>query len=266
MIKKQNTSSFFNENGFAIIKNKFSKEAKDIKSEIIDYLNFFGKKNNLTDGKDKNYDLLVKKVMIPGTKLRTFIYDSAPFLESIQKLNHHPYIKKFLKEFGYKKPVCVDMGNIRFDIRNKKEIKFLRGIHQDVRSIKSKKTVTIWIPITKVDRKHGTVVMYPKTQNFGLIKHTYKPNLLIDKKDLPLKINNMEKNKFVINANPGDIIVFNCFTLHRSEKAKIDKVRSVIQLTYTDISEVDMTDNLFFLNSEFDAFAKKDKSLNSTLK
>ena len=106
----------------------------------------------------------------------------------------------------------------------------------------------------------------PKTQNFGLIKHKYKPNLLIDNKDLPLKINKMEKNKIVINANPGDIVVFNCFTLHRSEQAKLDKVRSVIQITYTDISEVDMTDNLFFLNSEFDAFAKKDKSLNSTLK
>ena len=49
-------------------------------------------------------------------------------------------------------------------------------------------------------------------------------------------------------------------------KSKIDKVRSVIQSPYTDISEVDMTNNLFFLNSEFDAFAKKDRSLNSTLK
>ena len=120
MIKKQNTSSFFNENGFAIIKNKFSKEVKDIKLEVIDHLNFFGKKNNLTSGKDKNYDDLVKKIMIPGTKLRTFIYDSAPFLTSIQKLNHHSYIKKFLKEFGYKKPVCVDMSNIRFDMKKKK--------------------------------------------------------------------------------------------------------------------------------------------------
>ena len=44
---------------------------------------------------------------------------------------------------------------------------------------------------------------------------------------MPLKINNMEKNKFVINANPGDIIVFNCFTLHRSEQAKIDKVKII---------------------------------------
>ena len=44
MNKKQNTSEFFNKNGFAIIKNKFSKEVKDIKLEVIDYLNFFGKK------------------------------------------------------------------------------------------------------------------------------------------------------------------------------------------------------------------------------
>ena len=104
MNKKQNTSEFFNKkNGFAIIKNKFSKEVKDIKLEVIDYLNFFGKKNNLTTGKDKNYDYLVKKIMVPGTKLRTFIYDSAPFLTSIQKLNHHPYIKKnFLKNLGIK--------------------------------------------------------------------------------------------------------------------------------------------------------------------
>jgi len=266
MIKKTNTSKFFNENGFVIIRNKFKKEVKNIKSEIIDYLNFFGKKNKLTSGQDTDYDYLVKKIMIPGTKLRTFIYDSAPFLESIQKLNHHPHIKKILKEFGYKKPVCVDMSNIRFDIKKKNELKFLRGIHQDIRSIRSKKTVTIWIPVTKVNKKYGTVVMYPKTQNFGLIKHKYKPNLLIENKNLPIKINRMEKTKYVVNANPGDIVIFNCFTLHRSEKAKVDKVRSVIQITYTDISEVDVRNNLFFLNSEFDAFAKKDKSLNSTLK
>tara|TARA_B110000027_G_C16118527_1_gene301490 strand:+ start:694 stop:1494 length:801 start_codon:yes stop_codon:yes gene_type:complete len=266
MSNLQNSSSFFNENGFAIIKGKFFEEVKDIKLEIIDYLNFFGKKNNLTSGKDLDYDYLVRKIMIPGTKLRTFLYDSAPFLESIQKLNHHSYIKEFLKDFGYKKPVCVDMSNIRFDIKDKNEIKFLRGIHQDVRSIRSKKTVTIWIPVTKVDQDHGTVVMYPKTQNFGLIKHVYKPNLLIEENNLPKNINELENNKFIIDANPGDLVVFNCFTLHRSEQARVDKVRSVIQITYTDINEVNMEDNLFFLNSEFDAFAQKDKSLQSTLK
>ena len=30
------------------------------------------------------------------------------------------------------------MSNIRFDMKNKKELKFLRGIHQDIRSIRSK--------------------------------------------------------------------------------------------------------------------------------
>ena len=44
MSNLQNSSSFFNENGFAIIKGKFFEEVKDIKLEIIDYLNFFGKK------------------------------------------------------------------------------------------------------------------------------------------------------------------------------------------------------------------------------
>ena len=122
MSNLQNSSAFFNINGFAIIKDKFFQEVKDIKVEIIDYLNFFGKKNNLTSGKDNDYDYLVRNIMIPGTKLRTFIYDSAPFLQSIQKLNHHPYIKEFLKDFGYKKPVCVDMSNIRFDINDKNEI------------------------------------------------------------------------------------------------------------------------------------------------
>ena len=120
---------------------------------------------------DKNYDYLVKKIMVPGTKLRTFIYDSAPF-NKYTKIKSSSIYKKFLKEFGYKKPVCVDMSNIRFDMKNKKELKFLRGIHQDIRSIRSK-TVTIWIPITKVDKKYGTVVMYPKTQNLGLLKHIY---------------------------------------------------------------------------------------------
>ena len=42
--------------------------------------------------------------------------------------------------------------------------------------------------IIKVDQDHGTVVMYPKTQNFGLIKHVYKPNLLIEENNLPKNI------------------------------------------------------------------------------
>ncbi len=262
---KKNNKNFFNENGFDIIRGKLTENVAQIKKDVIEYLNYFGKKHGITDGNDTNYDDLVKKIMVPGTKLRTFIYDSTPFIESIQKLNHHPYLREYLKSVGYRNPVCVDMSNIRFDIAKENEKKFLRGIHQDVRSIRSKKTVTIWVPITKVDKDHGTVVMYPKTHQYGLIKHIYNPNLLIEEKDLPENYDLLEKKKYVVEAEPGDIVVFDCFALHRSETAKIDKVRSVIQITYTDISEVDVEDGFFFLNSNYDAFAKKDKSLKSTL-
>ena len=263
---KPNSKKFFDTNGFAIIRGEFVKEINEIQKELLEYLNFHAKKNGLIDKKVSNYDLLVKKLMKPKTKLRTFIYDSVPLLPTVQALNHNPKLKKILKSLGYKIPISSDIANIRFDIRKKNEVKFLRGVHQDVRSIKSKKTVTIWIPLTKVDYQNGTVAMYPKTQNKGLYKHSYNPNLLVPEKYLPRSFDKMERNKFIIDANPGDVAIFNCFTLHRSEVSKVDRIRSCVQLTYTDLSELNHKDGLFFLSKDFKAFARKDKSLNSTLK
>ena len=41
---------------------------------------------------------------------------------------------------------------------------------EDTRDIKYKikKTVTLWMPITKVDESHGSVILYPKTLKYGL--------------------------------------------------------------------------------------------------
>lgn len=264
---RTDTAEFFNKQGFALVRNFFLKEVTEIKNEIIDYLNFFGKKHNLINERIDDYDQLVKKIMIPGTKLRTFIYDSIMLRPSIQKINHSTKLKQILKDFGYSNPTSVDMGNVRFDIKSKTESRFLRGIHQDVRSIHSKKTVTIWLPITEVNNQRGTVVMYPETHNSGLYKHIYKPNLLIEHDNLPKSLDELEKNKFLIEANPGDVAIFNCFCLHRSEESKIDTVRSVIQFTITDIAAVDVDDGFFFLKNEYEAFARKpeQKDLNSTL-
>ena len=266
MVSKEDTKDFFLSNGYAVVRNKFKDQILEIKSELIDYLNFFAKKNGLLKEDCKDYDKLAKIVMVPGSKLRTFIYDSIPFLTRVQKLNHHPYLNELLKSFGYKKPVCVDMCNIRIDIKAENEKKFLRGIHQDIRSIKSKKTVTLWMPITKVDESHGSVILYPKTHKYGLIKHIYDPNLLIQDEDLPENLKELEKRKVILDAEPGDIAVIDCFNCHSSKESEVDKVRSVILTTYTDIYEVDLKDNLFFLERDYEAFAKKDQSLNSTLK
>ena len=72
-------------------------------AEIKDALSSADKARENAEKASKDYDDLVKKIMIPGTKLRTFIYDSAPFLTSIQKLNHHSYIILFLKKTAAKK-------------------------------------------------------------------------------------------------------------------------------------------------------------------
>ena len=263
----ENTKKFYDINGFNLIRNVFSEKVKNIKEEIKDFLKYYGKKNNLING-NENYDDLVKKILKPGTKLRTFVYDSVYLINSIQELNRDSFIRDHLCKLGFKKPVSFDMGNVRFDINKPNEIKFLRGIHQDIRSIKTKKTVTIWIPLTNVNIENGTVVMYPGTQNDGIYSHIYDPNLLIPIDKLPRPLEILEKNKYIINASPGDVAIFNCFTLHRSEPAKIDTVRSVIQFTFTDIYVFDEKDDLFFLAAKYEPFSKKDEEIKkiSTLK
>ena len=121
------------------------------------------------------------------------------------------------------------------------------------------------MPITKVDSTHGSVVLYPRTHKYGLFKHVYDPNLLIQDEDLPEKFEELEKRKIILDAEPGDIAIIDCFNCHSSKESEVDKVRSVILTTYTDIYEVDLKD-LFFLERDYEAFSKKDKTLNSTLK
>ena len=255
------TKDFYKEHGLSIIRKALIKETESVMKEVLNFLVFYGKKNNLING-DEKYDDLVRKIMVPQTKLRTFIYDSVPLLNSIQDLKHNPLLRKHLKTLGFKNPVAVDMGNVRFDIKKESEKKFLRGVHQDIRSIKTKKTITMWIPLTEVNQKRGTVVIYPGThRDTALYEHIYDPNLVIPNDKLPKSLEDLEKEKYIINAKPGDICLFDCFVLHRSQPAEIDCVRSVLQFTYTDIDEFNEKDNLFFLSSEFQAFARKEESL-----
>ena len=200
------TKNFYNKHGFNLLKNIYVKEIKKIKEEIHNYLIYFGKRNKLING-NENYDDLVQKIMIPGSKLRTFIYDSVPLLNSIQDLKRNNYIRKHLHKLGFKNPVAFDMGTVRFDINKKEETKFLRGIHQDIRSIKTKKTVTVWIPLVEVNNINGTVVIYPGTQNYGLLNHIYDPNLLIPEDQLPKKIKYLD-NDGISSVKQNDIIVY----------------------------------------------------------
>ena len=101
-------------------------------------------------------------------------------------------------------PLSTDFPSVRVDIADEK--KFLRGPHQDVGSVISKNCATIWIPLTEVNDRRGTVALYKNTHKQKLRKQIFISRENLINNEVSLQGVNL-KSRIVIDAKPGDLII-----------------------------------------------------------
>tara|TARA_B100001059_G_C17834209_1_gene586798 strand:- start:1635 stop:2426 length:792 start_codon:yes stop_codon:yes gene_type:complete len=239
----------FEDKGFIILKNIIKKKIiKNIISEIEIITNDQIKKNNLNSG-NKNFKNLIKFAFKDKkSDIRFFLYHRLRSLPSVQNLCFSDEFTKILKSLGQKVPACVQKPTIRFDFAEE-NIHKLKA-HQDIRAILCSKCITIWIPITSVNKINGTIRVYKKSHKEGLLNHSFDKNNQCVIKNMKL----LDKYNYEdINADAGDIIIMNSFCAHSSVKGKKNSMKINIQSFYNDLSQINMNDEYYTLKNIPDA-------------
>tara|TARA_Y100000768_G_scaffold63599_1_gene43717 strand:- start:19344 stop:20135 length:792 start_codon:yes stop_codon:yes gene_type:complete len=251
-IKLKSEIKNFKRDGVIVLKNVINKKITNkIISEIKIITNDQLNKNNIKI-KNKKFENLIKFAFKnKKSELRFFLYHRLRSLPMVQSLCFSNELMVLLNNLGHKIPSCVQKPTIRFDFAE--EDKFKLKPHQDIRAILSKKCITIWVPLTKVNKKNGTIRVYKRSHEEGLLSHIFDRNNQVVIKNLK----KMQKYDFIdIDASEGDMIIMNSFCVHSSVKGEKNSIKINIQSFYNDLTEINMKDKYYNLQQIPDASKK----------
>jgi len=205
----------YNEEGYIHCKGILLDEINALINELTIIIKDQLKKNHIPTDEHEDFTTLIKKIMRPKTKERQFIYDIAPRIDTIRKIQVSEKIRDRVKALGFEVPFVTNLATVRMDFSGEDETKYLKGPHQDLRLIRSKKCCTVWFPLTPCNTENGSIIFYPRTHKQGIIKHELVLNLEIPRDQLP-------NNKVLLNVAPGDVLIFDSFSIHESKAGTLN--------------------------------------------
>tara|TARA_B110000027_G_scaffold131253_1_gene155239 strand:- start:2630 stop:3370 length:741 start_codon:yes stop_codon:yes gene_type:complete len=161
--------------------------------------------------KEKNFETLFNE-----TKERNLIYKKLQNLNSVRSIVHKVCNKfekhKIYKKLGFKVPFITN-GLI---LSLPKENDNLNPLHQDIYNFYSYNFIKIWLPLTQVSNKNGSMLAYKSSNSLGFIEPKYKNNNSTYP-EIEKKFTKGFK-EVIFNLNPGDCVIFDPFLLHKSVK------------------------------------------------
>ena len=245
-------SKKYEDSGMLILRNFINKKTINKIIKEIETVTYDQIKKNKLNSKPKNFSKLIKYAFKDkDSEIRFFLYHRLRSIPTLQSLCFSNNITETLKKLYHNLPACVQKPTIRFDFPEESVHKL--NAHQDIRAIISSKCTTVWIPITSVNKKNGTIKVYKNSHKLGLIDHT------MDKNNQSMISNyNILKDfeEIVIDANPGDVILMNSFCLHSSVKGQKNTLKVNIQAFYNDLKEININDKYYNLKNIPDAGKK----------
>ena len=154
--------------------------------------------------------------------------------EISQDINFFLEKNKIYKSLKFKVPSITNALIISLP----KDTKNLNPLHQDIYNFFSFNFIKIWIPMTKVDEKHGSMEMFKGSNIMGFVK----PKFQNKKSTYPVINKNLIKNydSEILDLEPGSVVIFNPLIIHRSTKNRSNKVRFNIGI---DIQDINSTGN-----------------------
>jgi hypothetical protein len=171
---------------------------------------------------------------------QSVLYDRLHYLPSLSRLSGNKQLLAVCRELGLEVPVLMGCCNMRYDRPH--DSKHLFEWHQDtLYLLGSANAVTAWIPFGRVDMTHGTIQVIPGSHKKGIYpfkKISAKPV----EKDRPflqrdLSIDcDVTETPVTVEAEFGDIVIFNQLLLHKSCPNMSDKVRWTAQVRVSDLA------------------------------
>ena len=242
-MKKNKIANQYHKNGFIILNRLIDPSLiEEILLEVYEFVKDQTRKTGLKV--DDDIDQMIMNIMKPGTELRSFVYNTIRYNWSLQKIIYSQDFDQILQIIGFKQPMALEQSTIRVDIPN--ETKFITPPHQDIRSVRSKRCVTVWFPFRKCNEKTGTMAVYAKSHINGL--RDYKligtQNAITDKDQNELK----KYERVVIKAKPGDVIFMNSFLIHESVPSNNLPIKLNGQIIINDAMEIEYLDKFYRMN------------------
>lgn len=182
-----------------------------------------------------------KQIAALEPSMRKAFYQGLRYLPSTTQLACSPLLLSISRQLQLQQPAVMHSYNLRMDMPN--EPQFMFHWHQDITYLLgSKNSVTYWVPLTPVDAHHGSIELIDGSHLNGLapFHYTGQGPIPLSKSMSPrdLHLNQEPKAPTVlIEAVPGDIVVFSQFLLHRSTPNCSNQVRWVSQLRHSDLAE-----------------------------
>lgn len=218
----------YKQDGFLVVKNCFKREEiLNIKKQFTDCFTQLTNKNNCNDIDIINFFKDDFEHYIKWASL-------CQNLVSLYTLASKPSLIKTLKECGLKLPCFNTKPTLLFSCEKtaKHQCNWKIPSHQDYPSMRgSLNSVTVWTPFVDIDDTIGPLEISRGSHMSGLLPFCEYGNGLVLKQD-----ENFEFEKLYLNI--GDIVVFNCFTVHKSGvNHSKDRIRISAQFRFDDALE-----------------------------
>ncbi len=188
---------------------------------------------------------LIRAAFVPGSEQRHFLYNFLRHVPTLRSFASSQYYVELIRRLGFQLPLTFETPTVRFDIPG--EDKFLTRHHQDLRSIRSRKAVTMWFPLVPVNEELGTVLIYPGSHKLGIQSFSY------DSGQLNIENRDALGEALVLEADPGDLLIFDSMAVHASVPGKTDQIKINCQCFWNDAAEVDMHNEYWELGEIPDA-------------
>jgi len=246
---KINYNKALNKEGFLQIKSCILKsEFTEIEETILNLFIRYGGKifrkyikvPNVLENNNFHKDVI--NLRKKNKKKFGIIYD---VLQNSLSLNRFFTSKNFVKKISNNinisiRNIIIYPAMVRIDVPKDKRNSL--DWHQDslIEEINQsyKDSITFWIPLSKVGNNNGSIEFCKKSHTKRFHKNIEKR----DKNDPHSSINSKtpenivnKYDKYLVNANKGDVIVFSMNTLHKSVENRSDKVRFTLIARFHDI-------------------------------
>ncbi len=227
-----NTSKL-NVSNIKIIKNSLiKKKIFKLNNDLINELKNVNVKSIPKPKSKEKFSNYIDRIYKNKKELISEIYNFLPSSLVINKFIFSDQILKIVKNFGVTVPSLGSPPIIRIDTPDNK---YSTPWHVDAAfSRNEKKSITIWIPLSDLNKNSGFIELQKELVLLKNIK--FKVN---KKNKFPLKIKNLNefKTKNILQAkcNLGDILIFDQRILHRSGINKSSKCRISLQIRFNEL-------------------------------
>ena len=233
----------FRENGFLEIKsNKIKNEILQIRKEIKKISIYLLKKDSKIKINEKiSLESLLYKIASKERKKLSKIYDICKTIEGFHKLCANDKILKVAKYLLKTDTIFFqkDFSGIRLDSKLTESQSTL--IHQEIHSFPfSINGLVVWIPISKVNKKNGSIILWPKThkkiRKFSgnenkFVKNFKEKKFQLANKSGKINVNSsLLKNPLIVNSKIGSVYLLDVRLIHGSYKSS--KNNKLMRITF----------------------------------